>query len=68
MVKDRTASWAGVDEESSLGDGVLHLVVGSDHLLGDGELLLGLGPGVCQGEDDVGEVEKETAIKLTQTE
>ena len=59
---------AGVDKERGLGDGVLHLVHGSDHLWGDGELLLGLGQGVCQGADDVGKAGKETAIKITDTE
>ena len=41
-------------EKGGLGDGVLHLVDGSDHLRGDGEVLLGLGQGVGQGAGDVG--------------
>ena len=59
---------AGVDKESGLGDGVLHMVDGGDHLWGDSELLLGLGQGVCQGADNVGKAGKETVKKITHTE
>ena len=55
----------GVYKESGFGDGVLHLVDGGDHLLGDLEILLGLGQGVHQGADDVGEAGKDMAIKIT---
>ena len=51
-------------KKGSLGDGVLHLVDGSDHLRGDGEVLLGLGQGVRQGVGDVGKAGKETAIEI----
>ena len=41
------------------------LVDRSDPLWGDGEVLLGLGQGVRQGADNVGEAGKEPAIKFT---
>ena len=55
---------AGVYKHSSLGDHVLHLVDGSDHLRSDGEVLLDLGQGVNQGADDVGEAGKESAVEV----
>ena len=55
---------AGVHQHSSLGDGVLHLVDGGERLQGDGEVFLGLGQGVHQGADDVGEVGKEAAVEM----
>ena len=59
---------AGVHKHGSLGDVVLHLVDGGGHLGGNGEVLLGLGQGVCQGADEVGEAEKEAAIKIHHAE
>ena len=58
----------GVDKESGLGDGVLHLVDSGDHFPGDGELQLGIGQGVHQGADDEGKVGVKAAIKITRTE
>ena len=46
---------AGMHKHGSLGDGILYLVDGGDHLRGGGEGLLGLGQGVHQGAGDVGE-------------
>ena len=54
----------GVDQEHGVGDGVLHLVDGDDHLLGDGELLLGHGQGVRQRADDVGKAGQEVAVEV----
>ena len=59
---------AGMDEHGGVGDGDLHLVDCGDHLRGDGEVLLGLGQGVHQGADDVGEAGKEMAIKIHHAE
>ena len=53
-----------MDEHGGIGDGGLHVVHGGDHLRGDGEVLLGLGEGVCQGADDVDKAGKESAIKI----
>ena len=46
-------------EECGLGDGILHLVDGGDHLRSDGEVLLGLRQGVRQGAADMCEAGKE---------
>ena len=51
----------GVDQEH----GVLHLVDGSDHLLGDGELFFRLGQGIRQRVDNVGKVGEEAVIEVT---
>ena len=59
---------AGMDEHGGIGDGSLHLVHGGDHLRGDGEFLLALGQGGCQGADDVGKAGIEAPIKVTHTE
>ena len=55
---------AGMDEHGGVGKGCLHMVHGSDHLRGDGEVLLGLGQGVRQGAGDVGEAGKESVVKI----
>ena len=57
-----------MDEHGGVGDGGLHVVHGGDHLRGDDEVLLGLGEGVRQGADDVGEAGKEPAIKIHHVE
>ena len=55
----------GMYQEGGIGDGVLHLIDGDDHLLGDGELLLGNRQEVCQRADDVGKAGKETTKEVT---
>ena len=57
-----------MNEHGGVGDGGLHEVHGGDHLQGDGEVLLGLGQGVRQGADGVGEAGKESAIKIYHAE
>ena len=57
-----------MDKHGGFGDCGLHVVHGGDHLRGDGEVLLGLGEGVRQGADDVGEAGKETAVKIHHAE
>ena len=55
---------AGMDKHGGIGDRDFHLVDCGDHLRGNGEVLLGLGQGVRQGADDVGEAGKESAVKI----
>ena len=57
-----------MDEHGGFGDGGLHVVHGGDHLRGDGEVLLGLGEGVRQGADDMGEAGKEPPVKVHHAE
>ena len=56
-----------VDEEYGVGDGLLDLVDGVDHLRADGDLLPGTGERVSQGADDVSKARYIASIKIDHT-